>query len=410
MARESSLSSRVYFLDNLRMFTVLAVVALHAGIAYATVVPAYYVMDQSKNVVFDILLLVTDGFTMPVLYFIAGYFAIRSLKRHGPSGFLVGRLWRLGLPLVVITILFCPIISYVAAISRGASLSYIAFWLSLLPSLWHWHVGGAVMSAESFKHLDVFIPYHLWFLGLLLVFDLLLLAGQALMGRRLLAGNRTSRTGAGFGLFCLLALIVGVAEALAQATIPDLTWTWCGPFCLFQPSRLPLYIGFFGLGVFAWSRDWFATVRIPGRTWLWAVLTLVTFLAMMGLIGLAMAPGVPKSPWIPFAQGLARTLFCLAVTGLLAVFGQRCWNRPGKVSASLSASSYDIYLAHYPLVIGLQYLLTGVAASALTKFGIVFPTATLVCWGASRFADGRRRAWVPAGTLVAFGLCLLAWG
>jgi glucans biosynthesis protein C len=410
MTRMPSPTDRVYFLDNLRMFTVLAVIVLHVGVAYATLVPWYYVMDSQKNAVFDFLLLVADGFTMPTLFFIAGYFALPSLRKYGPTGFCIAKIKRLGLPLVVITFLFCPIISYLASRNRGGSLSYFEYWLRLLPTALNWCLGVSHSSEDVLQHLDQFMPYHLWFLGLLLFFDGLLLVGYALVGRRLSGAHRTSGRGAGFGLFLILALVVGLAEAFAQVAITDIAWARLGPLVVFQPARLPLYLGFFGLGLFATAKGWFTTVRLPGQTWIWGVLAVVSFALMMGTITLNMAPGGPKPLWIPFAHGLARTFFCLAVVGVLIAFGQRYWNRPGGVSASLAASSYDIYLAHFPLVLVLQYLLLGLAVSAVSKFGIIFLTVTCLCWGASRFSKSRRRLWVPAGTLAAFGTCLLAWG
>jgi len=398
---------RIYFLDNVRMLSVLAVVALHAGIAYAPVVPWWYVMDTGKAPAFDVLMFVTDGFVMPTLFFISGYFALASLRKHGPADFMLARMKRLGIPLVAVTVFINPVISYVVYLKQVGPEPYLRYWLRLLPSAVNWRF--SLLTPENVPNLYMYLwSFHLWYLGILLLFCGLLALGRIIFPRRA-ADNPVSRDGAGFGLFFLLALAVALAEAAGQVAAPDLLWIGFGPFFEMQPSRLPLYLGGFLLGAYAFDRGWFMRHRLPGRTWLWGVAVAASFAAMAASGMAAMPPG--SKGWLaPAVHGLARTLFALAATGFLAVFGQRCWNRAGGVSASLSAASYDIYLAHFPLVVALQYALVGTAASPFVKFGIEFAGSILVCWGASHLAERRRKVWVSAGTLAAFALCVLAWG
>jgi glucans biosynthesis protein C len=350
------------------------------------------------------VLLVTDGFVMPTLFFIAGYFALSSLCRHGVTGFLHAKLKRLGLPLVVVTIFLCPIISYVVSLGQGGTETYLHYWLRILPTALNWKL--YIFRPENLAQFSDYLwAFHLWFLCMLLVFcGLLALLYGIFSGK---AGE--GRVGPGYGLFLLLALAVGLAEAVGQTLVADTTWASFGAFFEFQPARVPLYLGMFGLGTYAWHRHWFSAQRIPGRLWLWGVLAIAAYAAVLAILVVSKTPG-SKPLWIPCVYGLSRTLVVLSVTGFLVAFGQRYWNRPGRVSASLSASSYDIYLVHLPLIVVLQYLLVQVSVSAVVKFGIVFLTSVLVCWGASRLADRHRRVWVSAGTLVVFGMCLLTWG
>jgi len=209
LIREPSPADRIVFLDNLRLVTVLAVVALPAGVAYAPIV---------------------------------------------------------------------PLISYVVALGQGGTESYLHYWLRILPTTFR--LDFHVLTPESASTLHNYIwSFHLWFLALLL-------------------------------LFCgMLALW----HAVAARGMPPVGPERRGP-----------------------DRQWFTAHRIPGRLWLWGLLGIVTYAAML-VSGLAnMAPG-PKPVWIPLAHGLARTLVALSVTGFLVVFGQRFWNLPGGISASLSA-------------------------------------------------------------------------
>jgi len=405
MTRHPGPAERLIFLDDVRLFAVLAVVALHTSAAYATFVPWWYVADHGKNAVLNLVLVVTDGFVMPTLFSIAGYFALSSLQRHGVADFLVGKLKRLGVPLVVVTLFFCPIISYVVLLGQGTAETYGHYWLRILPTALDWHLH--LLTQESVPKMPNHLwAFYLWFLGMLLVFCGLLALLAAVFGRRT---GRTAPSDAGFGLFAVWALLVALAEALGQVWIPDSRWVGFGAFFEFQPARAPLYLGMFLLGVYAWDRQWFSRHRIPGRVWLWGVATIAAYLGMMASGAANMAPG-PKPVWIPCIHGLARTLVAVTVTGLLVAVGQRFWNRPGGVRASLAAASYDIYLLHLPLVVVAQYVLVRLDVPPLVKFAGIFLTVTTVCWGASRLASRGRRWLAPTGIVAVFGSCLLLWG
>lgn len=396
---------RLNFLDNIRLVAILAVLALHAGIAYAPIVSWWYVADASKNAAFNLLLVLTDGFVMPTLFAIAGYFALPSLDRRGSSGFLLAKGKRLGLPLVAGTIFLCPAISYVIGLGRGTGEIYWRYWLGLWPTLLDWQPHLAVPPVDVASLYGHFWPFHLWFLALLLMFCVLLVLARPFWPRN----RRGMPPDAGYGRFLLLALVVGLVEGAGQVVVPDGAWGSLGPFCVVQVARVPLYLGMFGLGLFAWRRSWFTRYRLPGRLWLWGVMAMAGFVAMIATGMANLAPG-PKPVWIPFGHGLARTGFALAATGLLVALGQRYWNRPGGLRTSLAASSYDIYLAHLPLMVVLQYWLAHVAVSPFVKFAAVFLATAGLCYAASRLAARCRPIWVPVGTLAAFGLCLLLWG
>jgi len=404
MMLEPGSTGRFRFFDAIRLSGVLAVVALHAAVAYSTLAPWWYVAETTRSDGINVLLSATDGFPMPLLFAVAGYFALPSLARRGPAGFLAAKLRRLGLPLAALTLFYTPIITYVDYLDKGGDLGYFKFWLSLLPSLldWSFQYFGAPDGAA--KAQTMLLSYHLWFLAVLLVFCGLLAAFRNVSGLAARAGQ-----GAGYGRFVLVVLGTALVEGLAQMMFSDMAWARFGPFFVFQPARLPIYAGFFLMGLFAWKRGWFVRYPAPGRAWAWGVAVVLAFGAMGGGGMAVMAPG-PKSSLLLFAYGLARTGFGLAATGLLVVVGQRCWNNPGRTARSLTDASYDIYLYHFPPVVVLQYLLVGAALPVSAKFSIAFLTPCLLCWAASNLAGRCGRFWLPAGVAAAFGACLLVWG
>ena len=74
---------RFPFLDNLRYLMILLVLVYHSVAAYATVAPHWLIHD-STSFGADIVRELFDVFMMPLLFFVAGFFAPVSLgeKRY----------------------------------------------------------------------------------------------------------------------------------------------------------------------------------------------------------------------------------------------------------------------------------------------------------------------------------------
>jgi peptidoglycan/LPS O-acetylase OafA/YrhL len=73
---------------------------------------------------------------------------------------------------------------------------------------------------------------------------------------------------------------------------------------------------------------------------------------------------------------------CCATASLaLPALFLRFAGRPGAAWDSLAASSFGIYLLHYPVVSWVQYGLLGTTLGALPKAAITFAGALPVSWG-----------------------------
>lgn len=309
---------RHWRLDAMRLAGVLAVVVQHAAVAYSAYVPWWYVRDPAKSPLADLLLLVCDGATMPLLFAVAGYFALPSLGRRGLAGFLASRARRLLVPLVGLTLFFCPIIAYIDYRDKGGLDGFFAHWLALAPTALDWRF-MLFASADAAKVSQTLLwSFHLWFLAMLFVFCLGLAAARLTAGPGLT--RRGVLSGRGWGRFGLLALGVGLAAGVGQMACPDPAWARLGPFLVFQPTRLPLYAGFFLLGAYVWKRGWPADQGLPGRPWAWGLAFLVALavMARTGGAGLEAWAAGAASVRLSLAHGLARTAFALAAVALAA--------------------------------------------------------------------------------------------
>ena len=105
---------------------------------------------------------------MPLLFFIAGYFAIPSLDRRGAKYFLKNKVIRLGIPYLIGVMIVSSTMPFIRCHIRsydGNSTvpGYGEYWLSYIKSLGDFRIENVTQTTEL-----VINPY--WFIGLLLVF------------------------------------------------------------------------------------------------------------------------------------------------------------------------------------------------------------------------------------------------
>jgi peptidoglycan/LPS O-acetylase OafA/YrhL len=385
---DREINIRVIFLDNIRSLMIFCVIIVHAASAYAPFMEWWHVRD-SVSPGFGLLLFVLDIFQMPVLFFIAGYFAVPSLDRRGPGIFVVAKLKRLGIPLALIGIFLNPLMPYIRYRSTtSVPMGFFDYWVRQMKTVVSLRFEHAADMTEATKHLNDFIQHHLWFISLLLIFFIIFAFGAVIKNRLQPAAARpgTRKETANTRTILLSMFTAGLAMAVVFALVSlvskDGAWLKMGGFLLFQPTRVALYAGMFLLGIRAYSQSWFMGVPMPGRWWLW--LTVVLGVLIFFVIG-SVTYAKTSSPLLSFANGLCRALICLCCVGLFTTLGYRHWNRPTRVNRSLAASSYDIYLIHLPVVIVLQLLFLSLGVPIFIKFTLVALSATVLSWGASSF-------------------------
>lgn len=382
---------RVIFLDNIRYLMVLSVLVLHAAAAYSHIVPWWYVVDTVEGVFFDVSIIVLDIFLMPVLFFISGYFALPSLKRRGTSGFIIAKLRRLGVPLVLVGIFLAPIMPYIRYHGRTPEpAGFFEYWIAQLKTAVDFSVDhlNPVELATTTKYHDHLIQHHLWFLSLLLLFFMIFAA--AVRVRDSLLGESDTKDGDTVpeSRSMLLAmfffgLTVSLVFTLVQMVSQDGSWAKIGSILLFQPTRVPIYIGLFCLGIYAYSRNWFIRRTLPGASWLWLVASLLLLLFFTAASRTFYSETGTIPPAIALLHGMLRTFFCLALIGYLSTSAYSCWNRPTGINRSLAASSYDIYLIHLPIVVLFQLGVSLLAVPVAVKFGLACAGPVLLSWGLS---------------------------
>ena len=354
-------SSRMYFLDNLRAFVVLLVVALHGFLPYMAYVPDWYVVDSENSVFFTLLVLLIEVPLMPIMFFIAGYFALPSLRKRVGSDFLRAKLVRLGIPWAVGVLFLAPLIGYMKYVSRDVPMGLMEFWRT---EFW-----GESYGQSSY-----------WFLGVLLFMFLVLSLVYSLSSRLRNAKQRVSIPS--WKMFVSFAAVTLAGFLLLNLLFSMDQWMTVYYLVSFQPVRLPLYIGYFVLGLYAYQHAWFTADGYQPRAGAWGLGCILSGLAYLGFRVWSLSSDEPVL-LAEVGTGILFNAFCLAslITGV-AVF-QRKVNGTGFFWKSQAANSYGIYYLH-PLVLEpLAYALLKVSLPAFLKAVLLVLPAIVLSWGLS---------------------------
>jgi hypothetical protein len=369
---------------------IVFVVLLHATESYGTITSWWYVWDAvTATKFFDCTVLIIDVFAMPVLFFIAGYFALPDIRKKGTAVFLKGKFIRLGIPWLIGVTFLVPIISYIYQYKHLGGqplLSYGHFWINWIKTASDFHTGYRYASdIVNFGH-SVY-----WFISLLLFFFIVFGLIYTLKKRLLPSVPIQEKTQSGKTML-LVMLLVGILcvfifrlNAIIPVPYPD-PWVYIVNILQFQSWRLPVYIIYFALGIYAFSRNWFVKDNnFPGHPLLWmSICIILCFGYVVNLNNL-----IANQTNIKFIIIYVWLFSFLRMTFLILFMSVavRYWNRPHKINETLAANSYNIYLVHLPLVIVLQLLLFNLMGiPSLLKFGIVFSLSFLISYALSRYA------------------------
>ncbi len=152
---------RTYWLDNLRGFITLLVVAHHATLAYTTfahldlhayTASTHPIIDQVHSKGLDVFEDFNDVFFMSLMFLISGIFVLPAISRKGVGRFFSDRTKRLFIPFLITVTFIIP-------------WGYLAAWKEL----------HGVTDLKAF-FLDFFTVEHWppgppWFIGILFIFN-----------------------------------------------------------------------------------------------------------------------------------------------------------------------------------------------------------------------------------------------
>jgi glucans biosynthesis protein C len=386
-----SAENRILFFDNIRYLMIVFVVLLHAAASYGTAGQYWYVGDAVANIqFFNITFVIIDVFAMPVLFFIAGYFALPNIQKKGTGVFLKDKFIRLGIPCLIGVIFIVPIMTYIfhyKHLSGKPLLNYGQFWINWMKSASDFYTGfwGPSIRFISFNHAAY------WFISLLLFFFIIFGIIYTLKKRLFPSSFTKEKTHSGKTML-LVMLSVGLLCIIISVPVRMMPYSISYPFVIiagvlqFQPTRLPAYIIYFALGIYAFSRNWFVKDNnFPGHSLLWISICVILIFGYSVAMRNFMLNQTNTE--LRFIIGCFHSFLVAPFLILFTSIAFRYWNRPHKINESLAANSYNIYLVHLPIVVVLQLLLFNLTGTPnLIKFAFIFSLSFLISYAISKYA------------------------
>jgi hypothetical protein len=361
--------ARNFSIDRTRTFLTLVVLIHHAVIPYT-----YFGHTDPKYWIgFDCVVLATDSFFMAMFFFLSGLFVWPSLGRKSPGTFFHERLLRLGLPFAIAAFTVVPVAYYAISLRQHPDVGFAEFyWKTITVGPWP---SGPV-----------------WFVWVLLVFDLTASLLYRISPTLLDPINRLSLRGydrpADFWLF--LVVVTAVLYIPARVYFGAGRWFTLGPFDV-QASRVLLYAAYFfigaGIGAANFDRGLLSPAgRLAKSGWGWAIVTLIPYCLMWGLIGIKreiLGNPVILPNWYEASYGLFFVAFSAAILFTILAYFLRFKQSGWSILDPMQPDAYGMFLVHYPIVLWLQYWLFDFDIPAIVKAVVAFVLTVVLSWAAT---------------------------
>ncbi len=371
--------NRNVWIDYLRSFLTVLVVAHHSTLAYTTfasfdkevyINSTHPIVDMERWIGLDIFVSFNDIFFMSLMFLIGGLFLSKSIMKKGTINFLLDRIYRLFIPFLFLGTAFMLIAYFPAYYVSHNNLDLCAYIRDFF-TVEGWPVGPP------------------WFLWVLFFFNVLFVLVNPIVQKykpevNVLTNNFSRKP---LLLFFVLVLFTWIAYVPIAHIVGAGTWIGWLPFD-FQLSRFLLYFVYFMIGVLigntSFNEKLFSkSSLIVDKWWLWIMLSLGIFVSLV-ISSLYLSEMVMNNQikefhvlMISFALFvLSCVSSCLAFITVFRKFAVRnikWWN-------SLSGNAYLIYLIHYIFVVWIQFFLMKYELPAFVKFAITFVFALALSW------------------------------
>jgi hypothetical protein len=364
----------------------LFVILEHSSNAYNNLV-WWPVADKNPSIIAEWVSAFSDAFAMPLLFYIAGYFAIPTIQKKSTSSFLKGKLKRLGIPWLLCILVICPVLPLIYHFTRNdftLSMSYWDIWVILLKNAAELNV-GLIFSMNELMMSNQFYQRYMWFLSLLLlfffVFTIMYLLKKSWFvwtDKSVISENPTVLStlkllfGVGFLTAICSFIMIGTLLIFGpESSNPEPLFT-LGNIIQFRPSRLFLYIIYFGMGVLTYRNRWIERRKFPGHFKTWMISFIVLLIVYLFVRDLMLnGPKDSREIYGPIFFFILNFL-TISTLGFFSSIAIRYWNRPTAFDGNLASNSYYMYLSHYIFVLAFQLILfTSPGIPGLLKFGLV---------------------------------------
>ncbi|MDL4839894.1 acyltransferase family protein [Aquibacillus rhizosphaerae] len=359
-------TKRIYFLDTLRTFVITLVVFYHVNMHYVNLFQDMpfvknMVPDAFSSIILFLILAVNGQLMNAIMFFIAGYFALGPLIKKGATPFLKDKIVRLGIPYLVGLILLSPIASYIAARSWGNDEGFFKYWIF-----------------EFYKSQNI-SQFHLWFIGVLLLFFILLSLVYVICSVRVKSAGITKGQLTFRSIVLFIAVTTGfyfvVNQFINEASFTNLY------IINFQGVMLLVYAAYFLLGIHAYQKDWFKTGYRP-RIIPWFVTYVISIIIYIAFVVYeSTVPDIANFSVVNLLLVLSFNISIFSAVFVLLALFQRFADKSTPFTKRISISRYSIYIFHYVVVYALIYATNHISLPVFAEYGLVLALSILLSWG-----------------------------
>jgi glucan biosynthesis protein C len=335
-------------------------------------------LSAAVSLLWFIILILAISFAMGLFMLIAGYCTPAAYDRKGPGLFMLDRLKRLGIPLLIFEVLINPLIHYMVDTHGGDDCTGLLYDCQYQGTFWQ-YVVDYPRAKGSFGDGPV------WFLEALLLIS----AGYALW--RITADRRSGATGVrdrvrplpGNGSIALLCLVMGLVTFVVRI--------WARVLVFYEPCHLefahfPQYIALFAAGAMAYRHNWLdALSDRQARTWGWIMLAcllslvpvLISFGALSGEVAEGAGGGLTRESLVySVREGFMGVSICIT---LLAWFRRR-FNGQGRLARAMNGTTLGVYVLHPAIIVPFALAIGDMQLDPTVKYLLTAPVAVALCY------------------------------
>lgn len=344
---------RLHHWDFSRALYLVLGIPFHAAVIYS-LSHEWSVASPDKSQVLTWLADFLHSFRMPGFFLLAGLFSMMLLDRQGAWPWLKSRLVRLGLPLLVATLLIVPFqiaVQQVALVVNGT-----------LPAS-----QLTARIAADLTHFGESWIAHLWFLWVLIAYCIGLALLQLLCRGTLRARLEAFVAWVGDNRILSLAAFAAICELAARAQEIIVA---ASPYYGNAVINYNLYVIYFGFGALVYaSRKLNDLLLSPGPV------------AALAGVALVLYSQVPHADLFTHTlKVMAAICGALLIVGYISSHAHRHFNRPDARIRKLVDASFTIYLFHHPVIYVLATLFLMVDLPPVLEFAIIAVSAGLIAY------------------------------
>ncbi len=246
---------------------------------------------------------------------------------------------------MLLSISYTPIILFIRYTLKAENpvgyLGYLKGYLSTISDF-----GITILSkSTSIEQANSFSLVHLWFISVLFIFFCITGAVYKFITNKEKSSTQVIKT------YFPALIIAGVTIALTMSAINlsifDWEWIKAGPFLMFAPTRIPVYLGMFILGAYGFKNNWFIN-EIPGKSWKWFIVSIIISVLLLACSKL-MWDNRDNTIEMTMIHGFFRSFVAISWFCIFLNLSKKYMNKTNKFLNFINTHSYETYLLHLPI-------------------------------------------------------------